>query len=297
MPSDEMRAIAAQIRVNNEASPIGAGSVEEMRARMEAQQSGLSLPTTTERVDLEIGGIPSCRIRAEGARDDRAVLYLHGGGYVMGSLDTHQELMGRISSTLHATVYGVDYRLAPETPWPGAVDDAVAAWCGLPDLGIVPEHTIVAGDSAGGGLTLALLLAIKERGDALPAGAVTFSPWTDLTGSGESLISRASADPMIAAGDLPTMAAHYVGDADPKTPTLSPLFGDLSGLPPLLHQVGDDEVLLDDSVRVHEASKAAGTDSTLHVFDGAFHVFQAVPMLPEAQEALDEMASFCEGLW
>ena len=215
----------------------------------------------------------------------------------MGSLDTHQELMGRISSTLGVTVFGVDYRLAPENPWPAAVEDAVAIWRALPALGLDPTHVVVAGDSAGGGLTMALLLELKSGGDAMPAGAVTFSPWADLTCSGGSVRSRAEADPMIQPGSLDAMAAHYVGNADARSPTISPLFGDLAGVPPLLIQVGGDEVLLDDAVRLHENAKAMGTESALHVFDGAFHVFQAMPMLPEAQDALDEMASFCEGLW
>ena len=212
----------------------------------------------------------------------------------MGSLDTHQELMGRISRQLNATVYGVDYRLAPEHPWPAAVDDAVAAWDWLRASGITSDQAVVAGDSAGGGLSVALLMALKEQDKPMPAGAVLFSPWSDLTGSGESIASRAKADPMIGPDVLKPMAAHYHADNPADLPSISPLFGDLAGLPPLLIQVGDAEILLDDSTRLHERAQAAGTSSTLHVFEEAFHVFQAMPMLPEAAEALEEMAEFCE---
>jgi acetyl esterase/lipase len=212
----------------------------------------------------------------------------------MGSLNTHQELMGRISRQLNATVYGVDYRLAPEFPWPSAVDDAVAAWDWLLGSGIKSNQAVVAGDSAGGGLAVALLMALKEQAKPMPAGAVLFSPWTDLTGSGDSIASRAEADPMIGPAALQPMAAHYHADNPADLPSISPLFADLSGFPPLLIQVGDAEILLDDSTRLHQRAEDAGTSSTLHVFEEAFHVFQAMGMLPEAAEALEEMATFHE---
>jgi len=151
---------------------------------------------------------------------------------------------------------------------------------------------VIAGDSAGGGLTLATLLSLLSQKLPMPAGAVLFSPWTDLTSSGASISSRAAADPMIAPEILPPMAAHYAGKQPNDTPGISPLYGDLAGLPPLLIQVGDAEVLLDDSTRLHERAQVAGVDSVLHVFDEAFHVFQAVPHLPEATEAIAEAGAF-----
>ena len=222
----------------------------------------------------------------------RGVLYFHGGGYVMGSLNTHAELMGRISSACRAPVLGIDYRLAPEHPYPAAVEDAVASYDRLRDRGIKPGQIVIAGDSAGGGLTLACLLALKEQGKPLPAGAVLLSPWTDLTASGASVRTRADADPMIDGGVLEPMAGLYRGDTPAATAGVSPLFGDLAGLPPLLIQVGDFEVLLDDSTRLAERASDAGVDVQIDVFDGAFHVFQHNPNLPESTEALAAIGAF-----
>jgi monoterpene epsilon-lactone hydrolase len=292
MASDALREMSAMIRANYSENPIGDGDIETMRANMEAQSAMTPLPADVSRADIDMAGVPGCRIQAPGVRDDQAVLYLHGGGYVMGSLNTHQELMGRISRQLNTTVYGVDYRLAPESPWPAAVDDAVTAWDWLLGSGIAANQTVVAGDSAGGGLAVALLMALKEQAKPMPAGAVLFSPWTDLTGSGDSVSSRAEADPMISPATLQPMAAHYHADNPADLPSVSPLFGDLSDFPPLLIQVGDAEILLDDSTRLHQRAEAAGTSSTLHVFEEAFHVFQAMGMLPEAAEALEEMEAF-----
>jgi len=160
MASNALREMSAMIRAAYAENPAGEGDVEAMRARMEEQQGAFPLPEDVVRDDIDMAGVPGCRIQAPGVRDDRAVLYLHGGGYVMGSLDTHQELMGRISRQLNVTVYGVDYRLAPEHPWPAAVDDAVAAWDWLRASGITSDQAVVAGDSAGGGLSVALLMGL-----------------------------------------------------------------------------------------------------------------------------------------
>lgn len=170
----------------------------------------------------------------------------------------------------------------------------MAAYEWILDHGIAPGKVVIAGDSAGGGLTLATLLALRHAGRPLPAGAAVFSPWTDLTGSGDSVRTRAEADPMIDADALSAIAAHYHAAMPADSPGISPLFADLTGLPPLLIQVGDAEVLLDDATRFHERARAAGVASTLHVFDEAFHVFQAIPGLPEAAAALDEVAEFFE---
>jgi acetyl esterase/lipase len=287
-----MKQISAQIRAQRAARPIASGTVAEMRAGMEAQQRGLPIPADVQREPLEIVGRPACRVSTPSNRSDRVTLYLHGGGYVMGSLATHAELMGRIARHTEAHVIGLDYRLAPEHPYPAAVDDAVAAYRWLLDQGIAARRIVIAGDSAGGGLSLATLLAARGDGLPLPAAAVLFSPWTDLTASGASVTSRRDADPMIGSDQLAPMAAIYAGSTPLAAPGVSPLFGDLRGLPPLLIQVGDNEVLLDDSTRLHERALAAGVDSTLRVFDGAFHVFQSVPALPEAREALDQVGEF-----
>ncbi|MGE0624269.1 MAG: alpha/beta hydrolase [Pseudomonadales bacterium] len=292
MASEAMRLYAEMIREMREMSPLGAGDVSAQREQMEAQQGQLSIPEDVEREELTVAGRPARWVRAPGARRDACVLYLHGGGYMMGSLNTHQELMARISRATGASVLGLGYRLAPEHPYPAAVDDALAAYRWLLELGLASRRVVIAGDSAGGGLTMATLLALKDAGEPQPAGATVFSPWTDLTGSGDSVHTRAEADPMIRPDALEATAAHYLGGQSARLPGVSPLFGDLAGLPPLLIQVGDAEVLLDDATRLHQAAEDAGVESSLHVFDEAFHVFQAVPDLPESAEALEEMAAF-----
>jgi acetyl esterase/lipase len=290
MASEAMKAIAATMRANRRSGP--APSVAEQRSQMEAMQLGLALPEDVRVSQTRIGTVRARWIEAPGAKADRAVLYLHGGGYVMGSLDTHQELMARISRSTGARVLGIDYRLAPENPFPAAVDDAVTAYEGLLAQGYAPQRILVGGDSAGGGLTLATLVALRERGARLPAGAFLFSPWTDLTASGPSVRTRAEADPMIVPDMLAGMAAHYHGSTAANHPLVSPLFADLAGLPPLLIQVGDDEVLLDDSTRLAKRAEAVGVAADLRVWPGAFHVFQAFPQLPEAAQALDQVGAF-----
>ncbi len=291
MASEEMKATAEAIRA---AGVLGGdpNDIQAMRASMEAGASTVPVPDDIQHGDFDAGGISSRHVAAPDVRNDRGVLYFHGGGYVLGSLNTHTELMGRISRVCRAPVLGIDYRLAPENPYPAAVEDAVASYERLRQNGITAEQIVIAGDSAGGGLALACMLALKEQNIPLPAGAVLFSPWTDLTGSGESVNSRAALDPMVSPELLSPMAQMYLNGADPSEAGASPLFGDLSGLPPLLVQVGDHEILLDDSLRLAERAKTVGVDVTLQVFDGAFHVFQNQPHLPESAEALAAVADF-----
>lgn len=267
-------------------------TLEERRQAMEDMQAQIPTPNDIALQDVDINGIPGRWIKAPGVRDDAVVLYFHGGGYVMGSLDTHQEMMGRISRACGASVLGVDYRLAPEATFPAAVEDAVASYDWLLGQGVAPGKIVFAGDSAGGGLTYATLVSLRDSGRPLPAGAFTFSPWTDLTSSGDSMTSRAEADPMIEAASISSIAPLYYGDQDPSAPLISPLFADLKGLPPQLIQVGDAEVLLDDALRIADKARSAGCRVAHHVFDGAFHVFQAMPQLPEAEEAMAEVGSF-----
>lgn len=297
MASEAMQALVTKMKAIRRARGEKSLSIKDMRAGFEAQQARLVLPDDISRTELSLGGRAACRISPPGIIDGRVVLYLHGGGYVMGSLNSHQELMGRLSRVLKANVYGLDYRLAPEHPWPCALEDASMAWGDMLKLGVKPENIIVAGDSAGGGLTMSLLLALKAAGESLPCGAVVFSPWVDLTCKGASYETRADVDPMMRPETLRSTAHIYCGDNSPTTPTISPIFGDLSGLPPLFIQVGDAEVLLDDAVRLHEISQKAGTESTLQIYEGAVHAFQAMPVVPEAAEALQAVSVFCESVW
>jgi acetyl esterase/lipase len=210
-------------------------------------------------------------------------LYLHGGGYTVGSLNSHNGFMAYLAVACNARVIGLDYRLAPEHPYPAALDDAVAAFTGM-TKSIAAGKTMIAGDSAGGGLALACVLRLKDEGLPLPGCAALLSPLTDLTCSGESLGSYRD---QFAKG-----AAAYVGDHQPDTIGISPLFGDMAGLPPLLLQVVSDESLLDDSVRLEKRARDAGVSVDIRLFDDAFHVFQIFTEFPESQDALSDLGRF-----
>ncbi len=186
-----------------------------------------------------------------------------------------------------------NYRLAPENPYPAAIEDATAVYGWLLDQGFKPEHIAIGGDSAGGNLAVVTLLALRDARVELPAAAILLSPWTDLTLSGESVTTRAEVDPMIKPGETGEHIAYYVGNHDPASPLISPIFANLHGLPPLLIHVGNDEVLLGDSVRLADRAQAAGTKVKLKVWEGMWHVFQALAiMLPEGRASIDELGAF-----
>lgn len=221
------------------------------------------------------------------------ILYLHGGGYTGGTLLYYRDMLGRLAREHGLRALYVDYRLAPRHLFPAAVYDALAAYRWLLQSGVAPEHIVFAGDSAGGGLALAALLAARDAGLSLPSGAALLSPWTDLEGAGETLISRKRVDPVLNSPGVRPTGRLYLGGADPRDPLASPLYADLRGLPPLFIHVGDAEILLDDSRRLAERARASGVDVTLRIWPGMFHVFPIFPsLLPEARKAGDEMAAF-----
>lgn len=266
-------------------------NIEKMRAFQD--KAGGRFPEGVVGTPVAAAGIPAEWIDAPGAAQDRAVLYLHGGGYVAGSIDSHRNLTGHLAQAMGVRVLALDYRLAPEHPHPAPVEDAVAAYRWLLDQGLSASRLMVAGDSAGGGLTLATLLSLKDQGVALPATAVGISAWVDAEGTGESMKTRADADPMISPDSLAEIAAAFLGDADPRDPLASPLHGDLSGLPPLLLQVGDAEVLLDDSVRFAAKAEAAGVDVTLEIWPEMVHVWHAsAGYVPESDRAIARIAEY-----
>lgn len=241
----------------------------------------------------QLGGVPVEWLAhpAEGARG--FVLYLHGGGYVTGSPATHRGLTARLARSARVCVAVPDYRLAPEHPHPAAVDDALAAYKGLLDQGIPSNKIIVAGDSAGGGLALALALRLKAEPLPQPAGLVLLSPFADLTLSGESMQAPGQKEWLLSKPFIETAVRDYAAGQDPRTPTLSPLFANLSGLPPMFVQVGSDEVLLDDSTRLAQAATRQGVQVTLQIWPKLWHVWQLHGgQMPEADRAINGIAQF-----
>ena len=234
---------------------------------------------------------PAERLTPEGANPGWTVLYLHGGGYCCGSPDTHRGVAGALGIATAATVVTLDYSLGPEEPFPAAVEDAVRAVEELTEQG---QRVALAGDSAGGGLSVATAVALRERQGPRPVALAVFSPWADLSQSAASMATKADVDPMLTEAALDQYAAAYLAGADDRDPLASPLYADLAGLPPLLVQVGTDEVLLDDSTSLAAVAADAGVAVTLRVWPEMVHVFQAFPpeIVPEATEALDAAGAF-----
>jgi monoterpene epsilon-lactone hydrolase len=252
-------------------------------------------PRGTETLTTTVGGVKADRIATPASRHDRHVLYLHGGSYLVGFPAIYRDLTWRIATLARARVTCIDYRLAPEHPFPAALDDAVAAYRGLLDAGADPRHVALMGDSAGGGLVFATLLRLRDEGTPLPAAAVAVSPWTDLTLSGESLTTKAAIDPMIPVERSQEAADLYLAGADARHPYASPLYGDPSGLPPVLIMVGTDDVLHDDAVRMAEKMRAAGCAVELEVWPRMWHVWHMLArVMPEARAAVERIAGFVD---
>lgn len=253
-------------------------------------------PRGTQTNTIALGGVPGERISVAVSRNDRHVLYLHGGAYLCGSPALYRDFTWRIATVARARVSCIDYRLAPEHPFPAAVDDAAKAYRGLLNDGADPSGIALMGESAGGGLVFATLLKLRDEGTPLPAAAVAMSPWTDLALTGESLRVNAAVDPMITVEALPDGANNYLAGADPRHPYASPLYGNPTGLPPALILVGGDEVLRDDAVRMAEAMRTAGCDVALEVWPRMFHAWpMMIRILPEARTALARIGAFLDG--
>jgi monoterpene epsilon-lactone hydrolase len=250
-------------------------------------------PRGTVATKLAIGGVPAVRVTTRRSRADHHVLYLHGGAYVYGRPGHYRDFIWRIANAAGATLHVLDYRLGPEHRFPAAVDDAAAAYRALVSAGAEPKRLAVMGDSAGGGLTFATLLKLRDEGDPMPAAAVAMSPWTDLTLTSESGTRFNETDPMLSTAPARLFAGWYLGDADPKHPYASPLFGDPAGLPPSLIQVGSDEILLDDAVRLGERMRQAGVAAEVEVWPRMPHVWQLFArVLPEGQRAIRRIGQF-----
>ena len=267
--------------------------LEEARAASDELATNFKLADDVKYERVNASGVPCEWISTPGAAEDRVVLYIHGGAYITCSVSTHREMVSRISRASGARVLSVDYRLAPEHPFPAAVEDCTAAYRWLLSNGVNPAKMAVAGDSAGGGLTLATLVAMRDAGQPMPAAAVCFSPWVDLEALGDSMETKAELDPLVQREPLLFMAGMYIADGDPRNPLAAPLYADLHGLPPMLIHVGTSETLLDDSTRITERLKGAGVDVTLDVWDDMVHVWQMfAAILPEAQQSLEGAGEF-----
>lgn len=268
-------------------------ALDGQRVQYDKAERFFKLPPDVGVEPVQVGRLPAEWLRPAGARADATVLYLHGGGYAIGSAKSHRHLAVAIAKAAGTRALLVDYRRAPEQPFPAAVEDAVASYRWLLATGQAAQRVVVAGDSAGGGLTVAMLLALRDAGTALPAAGVCISPWVDLTCSGLSYQTKAASDPMVTREGVARMAAWYLAGADPKTPLASPLYADLRGLPPLLVHVGSEEVLLDDARQLAAQARAAGVEATLEIWPEMVHVWHwFLGMLDEAQRAVDRIGEF-----
>jgi acetyl esterase/lipase len=284
---------AVRAMLGAKARPVG---WVERRARIAEVGGAWPLADDIELETVDAGGVPAEWSRSPGAGTAGVLLFLHGGGYCSGSVVSHRTMAAEAGRAAGLPALAVDYRLAPEHPFPAAIDDAATAWEWLLAEGHRPEEIIVGGDSAGGGLSLALWQRLRREGRAGPAGLWLVSPWTDLTVSGASIDDNDAVDPLLHRAYLEELAAAYVPpDVRRDDPRVSPLFADLAGLPPALVHVGTDETLLDDSVRLVRAAALAGADVRLHVFPRMIHAFPLWnAVLPEARRALAEFGDFAK---
>ncbi len=267
------------------------GKTDLASVRQSMQRSTLPAPSGVTFTPATVGGIPGEWVRPSRGAASSTLLYLHGGGYFACSPKTHRPITGAYARSGFA-VFVPDYRLAPEHPFPAAVEDAEAAWHGLVADGHAPRSIGVSGDSAGGGLCLALMLSLRDKDAALPAAAALFSPWTDLAGTGGSVVSNAERDAMFWAPGLVKAGALYLGGAPPTDPLASPHYADLRRLPPMLVHVGEREILRDDSVRLAENARSAEVPVDLHVWPVVPHVWQLARFVPEARRSLDLASAF-----
>jgi acetyl esterase/lipase len=291
MSREQLDAIVAALR-----SGVGPDLTQPADVARRQFEDMLATLPAPEGIDFErstLAGVPAIWSRSQGASEGRVLLYLHGGGYVIGDAWAYRSLWSGLASRAGVLGVGLDYRLAPEHPFPAAVEDAVAAYGAILDSGRPPGSIVLAGDSAGGGLAVATLLEARRRGLPMPAAALLISPWADLSHSGASIAEKADEDPSLTLAGLANCARQYLDGRPASEPLASPVNADLTGLPPLLIQVGSVEILLDDAVRLARKSGAQGVDVRLEIWPGMPHVWHAFAfMLDEGAEAADQAAAF-----
>jgi len=294
MLSLQARLLESYFRILRAFTPKS-GEADLHKERIELDKLGamFKLPKGIAVEKASAGGVPAEWLTPAGVSDKRVVLYLHGGSYTCGSCNSHRSMVSNIAIASKARALLLDYRLAPEHPHPAAVEDAVAAYKWMCEGGVDPKHIVIAGDSAGGGLAVALLVSLRDANIPMPAASICLSPWTDLAFSGETWKSKAKADLIIFDYKEHAFAKMYLGGLDARTPLASPLYADLKGLPPMLIQVGLDEVLLADSTRLVERLKQAGVNATLEEWEKMQHVWQfTASFMPEARRAVQKIGGF-----
>lgn len=267
------------------------GSIHEQRSRQEKSARFFRIPQSVNVTYFDIDKTPAAMLDPQSGGEG-VIFYLHGGAYALGSIRTHIELLARLALATKLKVLAIDYRRAPENPFPAALEDATTTYQWLIHNGYQPASIAVAGDSSGGGLTIASMLWLRNHNIHLPACGVCISPWLDLTLAGESIKTKALVDPILSSNLLSVYADLYADGNVKDLPLISPLFADLSGLPPTLLHTGTDEILLDDTMRFFNKAKRAGVEVTMETWEGLFHVFQMVPFLPESTQSIRLISEF-----
>lgn len=294
MVSPESRAIRKRFICNGEYIKM---PYETQRRQWEQAALKEQLPSDVIVQTVTVKGVPAEYVYFSGSVCSQVILYLHGGGFTQGSCITHRKLAAHIALKLEMRVLVADYRLAPENPFPAALEDAVKAYCWLLEEGVKSRDIIIGGDSSGGGLAVALMLYLREHNIDLPKATFLISPWLDMTFKGESLMSRKNVDPLVLEEDIKNDAKEYCGDHNPINPYISPVYGNLKGLPPFLIQTGDYEILLSDSIRISENARKDGVSVQLDIWDEMWHVWHAwLEELPEARDAIKEIDRFIKSL-
>lgn len=293
---EKLEAVRQTLRLFKAMNPFSGEAPAQARLLLDGFAE--PVPREADVREISINGVRAEWVTMPNVDPRRRFVYLHGGAYIAGSRKSHRALVARIAEACEAAALSVEYRLSPEHPYPAGLEDALtaieyAARTGPWDETVPASKLFVGGDSAGGGLSLKSMIAARDRGGPRIDGAVLISPWTDLAGTGSSLKTREESDPMLSGKNMRRTILDYIGARDPRDPSVSPLYADLAGLPPMLIHVGDHEILLDDSLRLADRAKAANVDVTLRVFDEMFHVFHIFSTkLPEAREALAEIGAW-----